>query len=884
METETHEADGVRIAVEGCGHGTLDAIYASVAASSKARGWDGVDLLIIGGDFQAVRNAADLSVMAVPAKYRHLGDFPAYYSGEKKAPYLTIFIAGNHEASSHLWELYYGGWVAPNIYYMGAANVLRLGPLRIAGLSGIWKGYDYRKPHHERLPFSQDDVKSFYHVREFDTRKLLLLREQVDIGISHDWPRGIENHGNSNALWKMKPGFRQESIDGQLGNPAATYVMDRLRPAYWFSAHMHCKFAAVREYDAPVAQEAPVASSSNSEDVEASKVAGPTANPDEIDLDMDESEDEPSTKVAAGAVETVAASNSEFVSDDIRAQLPASFAKSTEQPKISPGQPVPPTITNTTTRFLALDKCLPGRKFLQLCPVNPVDSTQLATCPSSNSRQRYHLRYDPEWLAITRVFAQYLTIGDREAQTPPDLGENVYSPMIDKERIWVEENIVQGGRLDIPENFTITAPPHKKGDAETVNHQPDEYTNPQTVAFCELCRSNWVPVPVWCLMVTGPTAKQQTGVSYKCVKRALPAPRRPRVNVASPIAAAKDRRTFAVLRFHNEGGHFSTEGRMDPIVYPGTVSSHSHGVMGGSNFGLMIEGDQLLDSECTNALLSADKSNYWVPALFFQSPINGTFKRVPLFYMQVYYFFEPTNDEIKPFPPGLKIVSGDAMTRTAPASGALNLDPSKGPIQAVQFTCPTRDPDAVRYPPDSDGTRAGLQDPTNRGAGAGFPVVNCDGYASPLRQDVHLPSCYDPRAGPDAHASNMAFPRDAGDGRRDCPAGWVHVPHLFFEVYWDTPRFADAWDPDGRAQPFVLANGDRTGFSSHGDFVAGWDEATLAATIDGCDAGDGGMDRCPETGPLNPGDRCRIPSAFPDPEQEWLEALPGNNPVSGWGV
>lgn len=42
-----------------------------------------------------------------------------YYSGEKKAPYLTVFIGGNHEASNYLQELPYGGWVAPNIYYMG---------------------------------------------------------------------------------------------------------------------------------------------------------------------------------------------------------------------------------------------------------------------------------------------------------------------------------------------------------------------------------------------------------------------------------------------------------------------------------------------------------------------------------------------------------------------------------------------------------------------------------------------------------------------------------------------------------------------------------------------------------------------------------------------
>jgi hypothetical protein len=35
------------------GHGTLHAIYASVKKSCEVRGWDGVDLLIIGGDFQA---------------------------------------------------------------------------------------------------------------------------------------------------------------------------------------------------------------------------------------------------------------------------------------------------------------------------------------------------------------------------------------------------------------------------------------------------------------------------------------------------------------------------------------------------------------------------------------------------------------------------------------------------------------------------------------------------------------------------------------------------------------------------------------------------------------------------------------------------------------
>lgn len=462
--------------------------------------------------------------MSVPAKYRELGDFPAYYNGTKTAPFLTIFIAGNHEASSYLWELFYGGWVAPNIYYLGAANVLRFGPLRIAGMSGIWKGFDYRKTHYERLPFSQDDIKSFYHVREIDVRKLLQIREPVDVGLSHDWPRAVENHGNAKALWNMKPDFERESRDGSLGNPAATYVMDRLRPAYWFSAHMHCKFSAVRVYDPVSAQSSTggeVASSTVAREpvdqISGSVAAGTVeaaANPDEIDLDMeDDDEGEAPTEVkqdetahdAPAKVSTApdAGKISTVVADDLRAQLPASFSKPAPlPPKSTPGQPVPPTITNTTTRFLALDKCLPGRKYIQLATLAPLDPKVLTTYPPLEPGQvpspetdepgslpaitRFKLQYDPEWLAITRTFHPSLVIGDRSTISPPDLGEATYATQIATERAWVDTNIVSQQKLDVPYNFEITAPPHQEGDPETVDHQPQEYTNNQTSAFCEL--------------------------------------------------------------------------------------------------------------------------------------------------------------------------------------------------------------------------------------------------------------------------------------------------------------------------------------------------------------------------------------------------------------
>ncbi|KAK0766999.1 hypothetical protein N5P37_000729, partial [Trichoderma harzianum] len=473
------ESQGVRIAVEGCGHAKLNAIYTSVEQSAQERGWDGVDVLIIGGDFQAVRNAADLTVMSCPVKYRKLGDFHDYYAGRKKAPYLTIFIGGNHEAASHAWELYYGGWVAPNIYYLGAANVIRLGPIRIAGMSGIWRGMNYRKPHHERIPFTGSDVKSFYSVREIDVRKLLLLQTQVDVGLSHDWPRQVETHGDLDALFRIKPFLRRESMDGSLGSVAAEYVMDRLRPQYWFSAHLHVKFAALKKYDASGAKEVV--------QVDNPPEAAPPVqdNPDEIDLDMDD-EDVEKPGDTTKDVTAEAGITTGDVPEDLRAQLPASFARPTAKLRRTPGQPVPPGIENKEVRFLSLDKCLPGRHFLQLCEVQPFKQEQLSLHPPQASGPRYRLQYDAEWLAITRAFHKFNIFGDHTAQVPEDLGEENYLPLIEAERAWVEENIVQKGKIDVPENFEITAPPYVLGTPEIVNNQPDEYTNPQTTAFCEL--------------------------------------------------------------------------------------------------------------------------------------------------------------------------------------------------------------------------------------------------------------------------------------------------------------------------------------------------------------------------------------------------------------
>ncbi|GAB1208377.1 hypothetical protein APSETT445_007125 [Aspergillus pseudonomiae] len=675
MAPELNSAS-IRVAFEGCGHGCLHDIYASVEKAATLKGWDGVDLLIIGGDFQAVRNSHDMACMSVPQKYKELGDFHEYYSGKRTAPYLTIFIGGNHEAGNHLFELYYGGWVAPNIYYMGAANVIRCGPLRIAGMSGIWKGYDYRKPHFERLPYNRDEIQSIYHVRELDVRKLLQIRTQVDLGLSHDWPKQIENYGDYNTLFRIKKGFRQDSETGKLGNSAAKFVLDRLRPAHWFSAHLHVRFAATVEHgdyiipehpgakrqattsqgntsqgpNAPnkfgfdgalvtsllgerdttsahtlpgrtanevldtaspahvfksegdisgshhqqpaqssadsttqgivdgIDMQQPVSIQPDHEDTQSKisawnefhtvaakneaiensryltehqgvvpevqhnltwkrvdigedgvgrKLVGverdtcadtavnkkqklqhelnPVKNSDEIDLDLDSDsgEDTAADTVPEAESRVIDHSNSAAninegptdsiakpaedvekdtgdISEEIRSQLPAGFARPQPQTYAVNG-PLPESISNKTTHFLALDKCLPNREFLQLVEFSTISNPDGAQC-----ERPYRLQYDKEWLAITRVFANDLQLGDATAKPAADKGDTVYEPQIIEEEKWIEEHIVKPGKMGIPENFVPTAPPYDPAVPITTEQMPPEYNNPQTAQFCEL--------------------------------------------------------------------------------------------------------------------------------------------------------------------------------------------------------------------------------------------------------------------------------------------------------------------------------------------------------------------------------------------------------------
>lgn len=236
-----------------------------------------------------------------------MGDFYKYYSGEKVAPILTLWIHGNHEAGNHLQELYPGGWVAPNIYFMGYSNVLRFGGLRIGGLGGIFREKYYRRGFYEKPPYNTEALRSVYYVREFEVWKLKHYKPKIDIFVSHDWPLGIYHaQCDVKKLIRNKPFFAEEIANDSLGSVANREVLHALKPAHWFSAHLHVKFPAVVHH------------------------------PGEI-----------------------------------------------------------PGAEGDITKFLALDKCLPKRDYLQIL--------EFADCPDSEKV----LSFDPDWLAIVKASMQF---------------------------------------------------------------------------------------------------------------------------------------------------------------------------------------------------------------------------------------------------------------------------------------------------------------------------------------------------------------------------------------------------------------------------------------------------------------------------------------------
>ncbi|CCH40850.1 Lariat debranching enzyme [Wickerhamomyces ciferrii] len=420
----------LRIAVEGCCHGELNQIYARIKALPYEK-WP--ELLIICGDFQSIRNETDLSAIAVPDKFKKLGDFQDYYNGSKKAPIPTIFVGGNHEASNYLQELPFGGWVAENIYYLGNSNVIWFKGLRIGSISGIYKYHDFYKPHDEKFPYNETSKRSVYHVRFEDFLKLGLIQNlNLNCFISHDWPEGITSKGDEKGLLRAKPFFKKDIETNSLGSVPAKLLLNKLMPNWWFSAHLHVKFEATVEH--PLNNESNIKRKlSNSSEVDHQKKT--KINNEEIDLGIDEVEgnnDEISLDLEDEKPTTKQLNEIKLDLDDDEITTPIeqekSFAKGFSQ-----------------TNFLALDKCLPRRRFLEYLEI-PITNDH----PHHSEANFY---YDPEFLKINKWFENNF----RKTEVFKDLRMRDFNQnLIDQ--LWKDINDVKinDESLEIPKNFKAT--------------------------------------------------------------------------------------------------------------------------------------------------------------------------------------------------------------------------------------------------------------------------------------------------------------------------------------------------------------------------------------------------------------------------------------------
>lgn len=136
-------------------------------------------------------------------------------------------------------------------------------------------------------------------------------------------------------------------------------LLRTLKPSWWFAAHLHVR------YEATVVHEA--APDDLLEETSGVVFGEEVKNPDEIAIDDDDLEDppagraEPQTQDAPVVVPVPTKQNPEEITlddeeDDVEVL-----------PSVAPVRPPPKTSQGQVTRFLALDKCLPKRQFLEVC-------------------------------------------------------------------------------------------------------------------------------------------------------------------------------------------------------------------------------------------------------------------------------------------------------------------------------------------------------------------------------------------------------------------------------------------------------------------------------------------------------------------------------------
>ncbi|KAJ6578874.1 hypothetical protein DFH09DRAFT_1148548 [Mycena vulgaris] len=292
-----------------------------------------------------------------------------------------------------------------------------------------------------------------------------------------------------------------------------------------------------------------------------------------------------------------------------------------------------------------------------------------------------------------------------------------------------------------------------------------------------------------------------------------------------------------------------TTQRLDPIVSPGSVSTHAHSVLGGSNFGMNTSTAALRNSSCTSIPIPEDKSNYWFPVCLIThscSTLSGRHHAASVFPVRYSELRFVT----------FRMLSGNPILRT--------LDPSSFAQQAITFLCLDFSGKSSRY----NELPAGISCPSG------------------IRSQINFPSCWNGKDTDSSdHKSHVAFLSTGPDnGTCSDPDFPVTLPRIFMEVYWISQVFEDqrkyAMTP---SQPFVAnVTLDPTGYGYHADFFNGWDSGVLQKALNGCNCNPYGDPTCCVNQGIfgmNKSSTCYITNSVDEQTLGTLATLPGANPI-----
>nr|ODN90519.1 WSC domain-containing protein [Cryptococcus depauperatus CBS 7841] len=300
-------------------------------------------------------------------------------------------------------------------------------------------------------------------------------------------------------------------------------------------------------------------------------------------------------------------------------------------------------------------------------------------------------------------------------------------------------------------------------------------------------------------------------------------------------------------------------GRLDPIVTPGGISSHVHNVVGASNSGWQPnDPSEQINAACSSTIVGDDLSNYWTPQLYYRYE-NNTFSPI-LSGTRIYYYTK--GDNVKPFPPGLKMITGKAMSK----------DLSNTKTLGVRISC------------DHGEENAWLPNATSHPGGC-----------LAIAMGSFFPSCGLASGDLDSedHFSHMAWPQsydgptlvDDLNGKY-CPDSHpIKYPTIFaqFNYYLNDNQ---PWRNEECT--LVLSNGDCSGNTYHADFINGWKPTVLQDAINQCGDGKGPGDNLGACAPLAKSTsesatwECRLEGQIPAEEvgiYRPVDKLPGCNPL-----